>query len=299
MTTITDYYGISGPVPFVDVDVDDDNEIFVDPYAIRLTSGTEPHRSLAVRCVDTFMRRVTDLILAGRTSEARRLLRSFKEPWETRMGYSKAGYFGHGSAQQLGDALCDELTGNLIALLRIGVLRQIERIPAFVGGIAEDITSDITARIIYASLVSFTREVMAKYPSLRASAVMHRARLWDVASQEWVERDVVLPAPHGKPLLLVPNGWARRNHLITAHRYYGVAVIGHVQLKEAAYSPQTGKLIKTPKDELKKRDDLKVVVPTNVRITLEADDAGQDLFADYEEHIREWLQKAEKDNWGL
>lgn len=64
MPTITEYYGISGPVPFIDVDVAADNRLFIDPHAIRLRSG-QPFVNAALECLDTFTDRVTGCILPG------------------------------------------------------------------------------------------------------------------------------------------------------------------------------------------------------------------------------------------
>lgn len=294
MTTLSNYYGLTGTLPFIDVDIDDDNTIFVDPLAIRLSSGPSPYRVEALQCMDSFMDRVTTLITKGTAKsleEARKLLGSFKEPWETRLGYAQAGYFGHGGASHLGDELWNELKTNLLALVQVGMLRQIERIPSFVKGVAADVTSDLTTRIIYASLVHFTTDMMALYPALRVGVKTHLARLWDVSTNRWVEREVSLPAPNGTPVLLVPVGWARRNHLMTASRYCGVTVLGHVQRREAVFSKQTKRWIRTPKDQLKKREDLKDVVPTNIRVTLEAHAEGRNLPAEYETYIADWLSK--------
>lgn len=42
MPTITTHYGITGPVPFVDVEVTADNRLYVDPHAIRLRRTPQP-----------------------------------------------------------------------------------------------------------------------------------------------------------------------------------------------------------------------------------------------------------------
>ena len=45
MPTITTHYGITGPVPFVDVEVTADNRLYVDPHAIRLRRTPQPSLS--------------------------------------------------------------------------------------------------------------------------------------------------------------------------------------------------------------------------------------------------------------
>ena len=45
MPIITTHYGITGPVPFVDVEVTADNRLYVDPHAIRLRRTPQPSLS--------------------------------------------------------------------------------------------------------------------------------------------------------------------------------------------------------------------------------------------------------------
>ena len=97
MPTITTHYGITGPVPFVDVEVTADNRLYVDPHAIRLRRTPQPFANQALECVDTFTHQVTDSIIKGAGATGRRgerLLQRFVEPWETRLGMSAKGFHG-------------------------------------------------------------------------------------------------------------------------------------------------------------------------------------------------------------
>lgn len=55
MVTVSKQFGITGPVPFIDVDVSADNRLYLDPRAVRLINTSLPFADEAVRCADTFL----------------------------------------------------------------------------------------------------------------------------------------------------------------------------------------------------------------------------------------------------
>lgn len=301
MPPISTYYGISGSVPFVDVDVAGDNLLFVDPHAIRVARGPEPYVQDAATCMDTFFSEVTSCVLRGGDDAYRRglgLLQRFQEPWETRLGMSAAGFRGHGGAESVGTWIWQALLGDVEALVRIGALCQIEQLPMFVEGIDRDITSDITTRIIYDPLMQFTAEMLDTFPQFTAGS--HRTesferQVWDHHARRWTTVHGQLPIAHGRPLLLVPRGWVRRNLLMSARRYYGTTVLSFVQFEQAVLTSD-GKWLKTPKPVLRKRPDLKPVRQTNIVETLHAFDDKQDLIAAFEQFVDERLNDTTEDS---
>ena len=172
----------------------------------------------------------------------------------------------------------------------MGVLKHLEQLPLFVEGIGADICSDLTTRIVLASLADFTTYMMETHPELRDGASQSTTTVWDPISLRWVDRELVLPAPEGRPLLLVPAGWARRNPLMTARRFHGVSVLGYVQDSEAVRSPKTGRLLKSSKDELRRRPDLRDVHEVNVRTTIEALSQNDNLVASFEAYVVDWYR---------
>ena len=184
MPTIAEYYGIPEPVPFINVEVTADNRLYVDPHAIRLQETRHPFAHQAVRCLDTFTQQVTTSILEGSPASIRRgeqLLQRFVEPWETRLGMSRRGFHGHGGADVVGTWIWDVLTNDVEALVRIGVLKQVEDLPLFVEGVDRDIMSDITTRIIFDALVTFTMQMLAQFPEFSGGG----HRLGTVTKQIW------------------------------------------------------------------------------------------------------------------
>lgn len=290
MPFITDYYGIKGPVPFHDVDVSRDNRLYVDPHAVRLRRSPQPFADEAVRCADTFLGEVTGAIIKGTPAALRRgelLLQKFYEPWETRMGMAEEGFAGHGGAAVVGTWIWDTLRGDVEALVRVGVLRQLEDLPLFVNGVGRDITSDVTTRIMFGPLARFTESMLLKYPEFTSGG--HEVRkfkrqVWNPDVREWDEETFTLPVADGKALLLVPNGWARPRLLMSATRYYKTTVLSYAQLEQATRGDD-GKLIRTPKDRLKRQAALRPGRRTIYAVTKRAIQNEEDLLKVFKEFV--------------
>lgn len=282
MVSIASYYGISGSLPFEDIDVAADNGLYLDPRAVRLRGAPQPFASEAVHCADTFLDEVKGCITAGTAASLARgeaLLQSFPEPWETRLGMSASGFAGHGGSDEVGSWIWDALTTDLRAFVTVGVLHQLEDLPMFVGGVDKDMTSDLTTRIMFSPLARFTEAMVARFPEFTAGThVLEtvRRQVWDPTTADWTEEAFTLPVAEGKPLMLVPKGWARKNLLMSSTRFYDKAVLDYAQQEGAVLLPG-GKILKTSKDELRKRADLRPGRGTVIRVTKRALDENTDL----------------------
>lgn len=294
MASITEYYGISRPVPFVDVDVSRDNQRYLDPHLIRLRTLPTPFAAEAVHCLDTFFDFLSRAAMSAnpRTrAAALATLQRFTEPWETRFGMAAEGFSGHGGADDVGIRIWTSMTTELPALLEVGILKHLEHLPMFVRGVDRDITSDITTRIVFGPLADFTAHVLALHPEFTSRSHETKVvspQVWDPVNRAWTTRSVRLPAPEGQPLLLVPNGWDRHTLLMSHTRYYETSLLTYIQELEAVLLSD-GKLVKSSKDLLKKRPDLKRGRETNLEITLRAHNVDQDLIGIFQAFVRRQL----------
>lgn len=291
MAPVTIHYGISGPVPFLDVDISIDNRMFLDPHAIRLRHGVDLFAAAANQCTVTFFDEITACVgstAASVRQHGLKLLQRFEEPWETRLGMAAQGFHGHGGAEDVGTWLWSALNTDLDALVRIGILRWIEDLPLFVEGIDRDITSDITTRIVFEPLADFTADMVSRYPQFTAGR--HRVgvfprQVWDPQSRRWKQKNVTLPVAEGKPLVLVPRYWARPTLLMSAGRYYDTSVLSFAQAERRVITPG-GKVIKTPKDVLRTQPGLERGRRTNLTVTHRAHRQDADLVAVFRDFVR-------------
>ncbi|MGO4202463.1 hypothetical protein AB4Z09_12055 [Rhodococcus sp. TAF43] len=297
MATITDHYGISGPVPFCDVDVDIDSRLFLDACAVRMTVGPEPYRSEALHALETFFETIARAAMSGDPgirAHARMLLQQFVEPWETRFGLAASGFRGHGGADDVGSAIWDALVNDLVALMGVGVLSRVEHLPLFVEGVGDDITSDVTTRLMFSALARFTRGVVERYPEFTVGShvvELVERQVWDPVGLDWSVELMELPMVNGEPLLLVPIEWARKNLLMSSERFYEKTVLDFVQA-QGAVMLSGDRLHKTPKNVLRANPGVGPGVRTNRAVALRALRADTDLVEMFEGHVR-WRLIAE------
>jgi hypothetical protein len=168
------------------------------------------------------------------------------------------------------------------------VLQQIEDVPLFVPGVGNDITSDLTTRIIFESLVNFTQKCMNDYPELLGDTRPRYVteRVWDPIGAVWVFKKFLLPTAAHKPLLLVPREWVSSNLLLNRTRFYETACLSQVQMDRATIALD-GTLIMTPKDQLKQDPTLQRDYETIIKIVTDAYGAGTNVvegFKRFAEH---------------
>lgn len=296
MTTVTQHYGITGNVPFLDVDVYDDNLLFVDPFKIRMGLGPTRFTNAANACTSSFFNEVTAAVVSTNPAHRRSgldLLQHFEEPRETRLGMSEYGFDGHGGADGVGQDIWDALNGDASFLVGVGVLHEIEDIPLFVRGVGNDITSDLVTRVIFEPLVDFTNDCVATFPQLAGGTGLKRVmrQVWDPVASRWTVKKVTLPTVDHKPLLLVPVEWSTHNLLLNATRLYDTKLLSHVQMERATIT-RDGKVLKTPKDKLRQDERLHRGYDTIIRIVEEAYGKGSNLVEDFKRFARERYEES-------
>ena len=145
---------------FIDIDLDRDNKLFIDPTLIGL--GSDPWSKKARECIDSFF---DSLFWGFKTDDVRDLLSHAHEQNATKLGYGHNGVNGKGKTP---DGL-DYSMGNIKRLVQeIPSISQCEDLPVLVEGIAEDCMSDMLTNILHKQLNEFTATQMQKYRIPRA-----------------------------------------------------------------------------------------------------------------------------------
>lgn len=236
MKRISNYYGLAQPLPFVDVHVDRDNVLFVDPSMIRMRQAADP---LARRAHDQLVGFMTAVITlrasadAGDQTKGLALLQHLHEPNETRLGMSRDGVGGHGFGAGLGERLWEELRTN--PACRAAALTRLEELALFIDDVGDDLISDMTTRVIFNVLVEFTHQMMQYFPALAAGATTERIEVWDPAQTVWTEADLLLPHAAGRQLLLVPKKWVYWRTVMDPDAFYNRFGTATVQTERTTY----------------------------------------------------------------
>lgn len=230
-----------GGVDFVDVDVDGDVPVFIDPTAIRLQRG-----DWADACVVALQSFFAELLTAIKADDRTRmveLIYPLTEPNETHLGSSQGEARGRslGTAKKAED-LIDSLRKS--KAVRSGFLRDLEDSALMVEGIDKDIISDITTCVIRAQLIDYTQQQAAFHGI--PMEFQDSGPAWNVGSKSWVTSQVKLPRAGGNKLLLVPRSVVRVKLTVDKGRYYRGYLRPYFE-DEVLANPRAG-LVRTLKD---------------------------------------------------
>jgi hypothetical protein len=211
---------------FVDVSLQTDNPLFLDPFAISQRSdrwSQEAHHTIV-----TFFQEVVDDIRSGHEERARTLLANLREPNETRLGYSahrpKGAGIGTLQAEELFEALRDS------AAVRTGFIGSLEESELMIDGISYDKISDLTTNVIRSQLVNYTIEQCELLGISRRDVALPAC--FNSDTMEWETRYSQLPVYRNTPIVLVPKSIVRRSPAYDYRRYYQHFVLNYLQQEE-------------------------------------------------------------------
>lgn len=215
---------------FIDVDIDGDAKLFVDPAAVRKHSDRFATEAVAI--MDSFFGELVTAAQSKHAARVRDLLNGFHEPNETRLGLSVDEPQGKALGEELVKQLADALMRN--RAVQAGALIGIEDLTAMIDHIAYDRTSDVTTNLLRPVLSKFTVKIAKKYGiDGRLESVDAEGQTWDVSKKAWVDRKITALVPRAnKPLLLVPRGFVRYTMLHDPGIYYRNAVIPFLRDQE-------------------------------------------------------------------
>lgn len=247
---ITEYYQLDrtqATVDFVNVDISTDNQVFIDPRAIRLQHGT-----LEGQCrsyLVSFFAEVLDAIRQGRNDRVRELMSWLREPNETHLGYSQGRSRGRGLAGSHGEDIADAISNSRAA--RTGLLEDLEDTVLLVPGVDKDLISDMTTQIIRQVLVDYSQRACHYYgipTEEQASGPM-----WDADSLEWREEFAQLPRAEGK-LLLVPKTIVRLGPIFDKDDYFRDYLFPFIEARELQGGTELVKILRNGHSRVFKKD---------------------------------------------
>ena len=202
MPLFSDRFGLGKTqfeLDFVNVSVDADISLFIDPFAI-----SQRPDDWSIRChsaIQSFFERIVTSIREGNPEVARQLLSHLREPNETRFGFSasrpRGAGIGPGQSGQLFDAL--QASSAVIT----GFLNSLEDCELLVEGIGRDKISDLTTNVIRFNLAQYTKEQCALWGIPTRNVPL--APYYSLDTQDWISDYFELPITDGRPVLLVPK----------------------------------------------------------------------------------------------
>ncbi len=218
MPRLTGYFDLDmtqGSVDFVDVDVDGDVPVYIDPTAIRHQAGIWAEACVA--SLQSFFGCLISAIKADDRTRLEDLIFPLVEPNETHLGNSQ----GQPRGRSLGSRVkADELISTLrkSKAVESGFLRDLEDSALMVEGIDKDIISDITTCVIRRQLIEYTQQ-QCNFHGISMD-LQESGPIWDIGVERWVTDVVELPRASDNKLLLVPKSIVRARLTTDKGRYY-------------------------------------------------------------------------------
>lgn len=269
-----------GEVDFIDVRLDRDNPLFVDPFAVSLRSdrwGADAHGLLVA-----FFQAVVDRIREGRLESARQLLSNLREPNETRLGLSRGRPQGAGIGRQQADELFDVLRQS--QAVHTGVLTSLEECELMLPGIGADKLSDLATNVLRGHLAEYTKDQCELHGvPTRPVAVGPR---FELCKHQWENDYLDLPVAEGRPIILVPKSIARYRAAYDHRAYYRHFALDYLQAEHLNAGSSLVHTLRNGRQRVYKKD-LEAAYPCTKEFLFQFSRDHPEVLAHYREHLTE------------
>lgn len=228
-------YNIKGEVEFVDIELDTDSKLFVDPYLIYI-SNDEFSNNCSNKIVNYF-EQLLKLAILNDKGNGYKIVKYLQENNEVRFGYSLGNPLGKGFGKNKGKELFDILCKS--KAVRTGMISDIFDASIMLNKVGYDKISDLTINIILEDLIQFTQKQCKMY-SVPLEKVRLRRPVWNSEKNNWINIEAIdLPVHNGKPIILVPNNFVRPYMVYTYARFYNNQMMPYYEI-EALKNPSCG-----------------------------------------------------------
>ncbi len=208
---ISGYYNLTlkqGELEFVDVKLDDDNELFVSPQLI------ENSTSRLMAPMRTLLGRYSGVLLytIGQQNRpnAEYLLAGVSEPKETRLGYGIDNSDGRSAGRRVKGELIDAIWNNPV--IQQKSINKISDLRLLITNFSVDRISDTTTKVLKHYLIEFTQDQCRKL-GIPMKAVFQKDIL-NPTTLRWEHKNVELPVYFDgitdKPIIFVPKDIVNR-----------------------------------------------------------------------------------------
>lgn len=289
---VSHFYNLTGDqstFDFVDVDLESDTPLFIDPALLASTENEWTEQcTYAIR---DFFQNVLDRIRSNDNRGARALLAELGEVNATHLGYSGRSR-GNGVGTTLAERFQTEIESS--EAVRTGLISDLEDTALLVHGVRSDRISDVITNIIRRPLIEYTQSA-CNYYGIEMKPGITVGPSWDPTQGHWVPTQASLPMPNNKPLILVPKGIVRRSLHANPDEYYRHYVLEYFKEEELrmasplTYLLKSGRLAVRKKDVENKQKDLhrRDLPGVQKRINLEGTEQNPALLQAFKQNKRE------------
>lgn len=209
---------------FIDIDINKDIPLFIDPYRISKLSG--PFIDEANGIINNYFSYLIELLAAGKYQEARSIFINLNEVNETCLGFSKDKPRGNGFGTKKSDDFFEAIKQS--KAVSLGILESLEDIKVFVEGVSSDRLSDMTTNIIRKLLIEYAQNQCQIF-NIPLTSGIASGMFWDTNSRTWRQEYTDMLVINGKRYLLVPKIIVTYGDRISAGDYYNHFVLNFLQ----------------------------------------------------------------------
>ena len=246
---------VQAELDFVDIELDGDTPLYVDPFALSIRSDDWSMR--CTRHIVSFFQSALSAIHAEDEERAHASLGNLSEPNETRLGKSKGEAKGRGVSGKQQLDLYDALADSEAA--KTGVLSEIAECDLFIDGIGPDKISDITTNIIRGLLIEYTQAqcMLHNVPVMEVPA----GNIWNIDLDSWASQYADLPVWQGTKILLVPKASVRFRMSLDSQEYYNHFMLNFLKAEHLRAGSSLVRVFKKSKQPYVTKKSLKEIHP--------------------------------------
>lgn len=218
-------YNLSNDVDFINVELNSDNQIWIDPMMIHMDKS-----ELGIECCEIireYFSKLLNCALTNDDNKAYELYKYFREMNETRLGYSQSGPRGISGGTFLGKQIFTLIKNSTaVNSLLIGDIFDgcvvIEKL-----GI--DKISDFISSLIFEKLISYTQNQCKKYgiPMIKTKV---KNKYWSQNRNKWINEKEYLPIDEESnlPIVFIPKKFVESKLVFSHKRFYNEAMIPYL-----------------------------------------------------------------------
>jgi hypothetical protein len=278
------HFGIAGrqaDLDFVDVPIDTDVPLYVDPYSFKVNDDI-----WFIECnnlVVDFFQQVVDAISAGNIHRARELMYPLREPNGTHLGMSQGNPRGRGVGPVQANALIQRLSES--RAVRTGRLHDLADCELMIRNISNDKISDITTNVVLMKLIQFTHAQCHKWNLPTAEFPI--GPYWCPEQSFWRTGHERLPAYNDRPIILVPKLVIRRALCVDHHEYHRDFLIPHLQMEHLNANTSLVRVLKSGERRPPLKKDVEPELPCTKDAIFDYSEKHPELMKKYKDGLPE------------
>ncbi|MCE2597420.1 hypothetical protein K6Y31_21880 [Motilimonas cestriensis] len=248
---VSDYYNLGRTQPyldFVDIRLDTDIPVFLDPTAIKTLDSPWGHELSSL--LQSFFECVLKHIKNGNDSKAQLLLASLNERNEFHLGFSRGESRGHAFGTISAESVWGALSKSQASLT--GLLQDLEDTCLLINGIGTDMISDAVSNIIRGPLIKYTQEMCIYYGIPLVDGV-ESGPIWNPVKETWENAFVALPITDYGKIVLVPKVLVRQRVCYKYDEYYRHFLLPEMQSEELKSHSSLVEVLKNGSERVTKK----------------------------------------------